>query len=131
MKYNWLLDEVSSAGRENLDATHAASYDRKEDASAEAERELLIRIGLSESSEVIDVGAGTGQFTMAVAPACARIVAVNVSPIMLDILRMTGSDRTTSHARSVVASTSTSGALSPAVSRGAMILASEVRTAHV
>lgn len=87
MKYTWMLDEVSSAGRENLDSSHAVSYDRKEDASAEAERELLVRLGLSESSEVLDVGAGTGQFSLAVASVCARVVAVDVSPIMLEILR--------------------------------------------
>jgi ubiquinone/menaquinone biosynthesis C-methylase UbiE len=87
MKYKWMLDEVASAGRENLDATHAASYDRKEDASAKDECGLLIRLGLSKSSEVLDVGAGTGQFTLTVAPACARVVAVDVSPIMLEVLR--------------------------------------------
>jgi ubiquinone/menaquinone biosynthesis C-methylase UbiE len=36
---------------------------------------------------VIDVGAGTGQFTLAVASTCARVVAVDVSPLMLDQLR--------------------------------------------
>lgn len=87
MKYKWLLDEVANAGRENLDATHAAGYDRKEDASTRDECGLLIRLGLSKASEVLDVGAGTGQFTLTVAPACARVVAVDVSPIMLEILR--------------------------------------------
>ena len=33
----WLLDEVASAGRENLDAGHVAHYDDKEDAGAAAE----------------------------------------------------------------------------------------------
>jgi ubiquinone/menaquinone biosynthesis C-methylase UbiE len=38
-------------------------------------------------STVVDIGAGTGQFAIAVAPACARVVAVDVSAIMLDQLR--------------------------------------------
>jgi len=59
----WLLDEVASAGRENLDAGHVARYDDKEDASAVEEVALLQRLGLTSSSIVIDVGAGTGQFT--------------------------------------------------------------------
>jgi ubiquinone/menaquinone biosynthesis C-methylase UbiE len=87
MKYKWILDEVASAGRENLDGAHAASYDRKEDASAEAEVGLLTRLGLSESSDVVDIGAGTGQFTVAISPACARVVAVDVSPVMIAVLR--------------------------------------------
>lgn len=87
MKYDWTLNELASAGRENLDPAHAAEYDSKEDADANAELELLIRLGLSETSEVIDLGAGTGQFTLAAAPLSARVVAVDVSPVMLTILR--------------------------------------------
>ncbi len=40
----WLLDEVASAGRENLDADHVARYDGKEDASAVEEVALLQRL---------------------------------------------------------------------------------------
>jgi ubiquinone/menaquinone biosynthesis C-methylase UbiE len=36
---------------------------------------------------VVDVGAGTGQFSLAIASACARVVAVDVSPVMLNQLR--------------------------------------------
>jgi len=36
---------------------------------------------------VVDLGAGTGQFSLAVAPVCARVVAVDVSPVMLETLR--------------------------------------------
>src|SRR5262245_30190999 len=87
MKYKWILNEVASAGRENLDAAHASEYDRKENANAEAELDLLKELGLSETSEVVDLGAGTGQFTLAGAPASARVVAVDVSPVMLSVLK--------------------------------------------
>ena len=83
----WLLDEVASAGRENLDAGHVARYDAKEDAGAGDEVTFLERRGLTRDSVVVDVGAGTGQFAIAAAPACARVVAVDVSPVMLDALR--------------------------------------------
>ncbi len=79
----WLLDEVASAGRENLDAAHVWRYDIKEDAEAESEVALLKGWGLHAESEVMDLGAGTGQFTLAVAPVCARVVAVDVSPVMV------------------------------------------------
>ena len=84
--HHWLLDEVKSAGRENLDANHASQYDFKEDASVMEELALMKRLGLNEQSEVVDVGAGTGQFTLAVASVCARVVAVDVSPVMLEVL---------------------------------------------
>lgn len=83
----WLLDEVASAGRENLDAEHVARYDAKEDAGAADEVALLQRWGLTTTSTVIDFGAGTGQFTLAAAPASGRVIAIDVSPVMLDLLR--------------------------------------------
>lgn len=83
----WLVDELSYAGRESLDADHAARYDSKEDASASNEVELLKGIGLTPDALVVEFGAGTGQFTVAVAPSCARVIAVDVSEPMLNQLR--------------------------------------------
>jgi SAM-dependent methyltransferase len=82
----WLLDEVSSAGRENLDGVHVERYDGKMDARAPDEIELLLPAGLGASSVVVDLGSGTGQFALAVAPLCRRVVAVDVSPVMLERL---------------------------------------------
>ena len=89
----WLLDEVSTAGRENLDATHVARYDGKENAGASEEVDLLRTHGLDERWVVVDLGAGTGQFASAVAPHCRRVVAVDVSPVMLDRLRTKVADQ--------------------------------------
>lgn len=86
-RHNWMLDEVASAGRENLDADHASRYDVKEDAGAMEELRLVKNLGLNEQSEVVDIGAGTGQFALAAASACARVVAVDVSPVMLAVLK--------------------------------------------
>jgi SAM-dependent methyltransferase len=83
----WLLDELSSAGRENLDADHVARYDAKMDAGAAAEVELLQGLGLADRSTLVDLGAGTGQLTLAAAAVAARVVAVDVSPVMLQRLR--------------------------------------------
>lgn len=84
---SWLLDEVASAGRENLDEVHVGQYDEKEDAHADAEVHVLLDHGLDTDSVVVDLGAGTGQFTLAVAPRCAEVVAVDISPVMLERLR--------------------------------------------
>ena len=70
-------------GRENLDAGHVARYDTKEDAGAAGEVRVLQELGLDHRSTVVDIGAGTGQFTLAAASVCARVVAVDVSPVML------------------------------------------------
>jgi ubiquinone/menaquinone biosynthesis C-methylase UbiE len=79
----WFVDELSHAGRENLDPAHVERYDGKEDASAAAEVALLEQLGLTGESLVVEFGAGTGQFSVAAAPACARLIAVDVSPVML------------------------------------------------
>lgn len=83
----WLLDELASVGRENLDVDHVSRYDIKMDAEGAGELDVLRRLGLSRDSEVVDLGAGTGQFVLAAAPVCAHVVAVDISPVMLGMLR--------------------------------------------
>ncbi len=48
---------------------------------------LLRSLGLDTRSTVLDLGAGTGQFTLAVAPSCARVIAADISPVMQERLR--------------------------------------------
>jgi SAM-dependent methyltransferase len=80
---DWLLDEFSYAGRENLDPDHVGRYDSKMDASAVQELEVLRAFGLGASSMLVEFGAGTGQLTIEAARVCGRVVAVDVSRPML------------------------------------------------
>lgn len=85
---SWWPDERVHAGREHFDEDHARRYDAKMDAEAAGEIRLLQDAGaLGEDSVVVDLGAGSGQFTLAVAACCRRVVAVDVSPVMLGVLR--------------------------------------------
>ena len=85
---SWWLDERAYAGREHSDAQHARRYDAKMDSGAAAEVRLLQEAGaLHPECTVVDLGAGTGQFTLAAAEVCRRVVAVDVSPLMLAQLR--------------------------------------------
>jgi SAM-dependent methyltransferase len=84
---SWWLEETIHAGREHFDERHAERYDAKEDAQAADEVCLLQELGvLRPDSSVVDFGAGTGQFTLAAAEVCERVVAVDVSPLMLQQL---------------------------------------------
>jgi len=81
---SWWLDERSHAGREHFDEQHARRYDAKMDAQAAEEIRLLQDAGvLNPGSSVVDIGAGSGQFTLAAAEVCERVAAVDVSPVML------------------------------------------------
>lgn len=83
----WLLNEMDYAGRENLDSDHVTRYDKKEDAKANEELQILKEFGLNQQSVVVDFGAGTGQFTLAAASECDQVIAVDISTVMLDVLR--------------------------------------------
>jgi len=83
----WLIDEIANAGRENVDVAHVERYDAKMDSRAADEVALLRSAGLGASSVIVDLGSGTGQFALAVATTCQRVVAVDVSPVMIERLR--------------------------------------------
>jgi len=84
----WMLDELAHAGPEHLEQAFVAGFDRKQgypDFSADVG--ALRGAGLGPSGTVVDMGAGTGRFALAAAPFAARVVAVDVSPAMLGVVR--------------------------------------------
>jgi SAM-dependent methyltransferase len=87
MTTNWWLDEGAHAGHEHLDPTYVAGYEAKAGYDPAEDIDVLRRHGLSSQSVVVDLGAGTGRFSVEVAPLCGQVVAVDVSPAMVDVLR--------------------------------------------
>jgi SAM-dependent methyltransferase len=81
-----LLDEIALAGREHLDPTYVAGYDRKARFDPAADLDALRARGLGPASTLIDFGAGTGTFALAASAVCKRVVAVDVSPAMVDAI---------------------------------------------
>lgn len=84
---DWYLDELRYAGPEHLDPAYVVGYDRKAGTDFAAEVDALRALGLGPASTLVDLGAGTGGLALAAAPHCRRVVAVDVSPTMLDVLR--------------------------------------------
>jgi SAM-dependent methyltransferase len=84
---SWLLDEFAHAGGEHLDAEYVAGYDRKAATDPSGDLAVLGGNGPQATGTVVDFGAGTGTFALAAAPLCRRVVAVDVSPAMLAVLR--------------------------------------------
>lgn len=84
---DWMIDELAHAGPEHRDPGYIAGYDRKAATDPREDVALLRELGMSADSTLVDLGAGTGTFALALAPFCKRVVAVDVSPAMLDAVR--------------------------------------------
>jgi ubiquinone/menaquinone biosynthesis C-methylase UbiE len=84
---------VALAGREHLDATYVAGYDRKAGFDPSGDIELLRAHGLGGDSTLIDFGAGTGELALAAASHCKRVLAIDVSPAMLEAVRAKVAER--------------------------------------
>ncbi len=81
-------DELELAGAEHLDPEYVARYERKAEFDPSEDVEELQSRGLGPASTLIDFGAGTGTLALAAAPICRRVIAVDVSPAMLETLRV-------------------------------------------
>lgn len=81
------LDEAVHAGREHLDPAYVAGYDAKTGFDVGFDVELLRGLGIGPDTTLVDLGAGTGLLSAAVAPICGRVVAVDPSPAMLAAAR--------------------------------------------
>ena len=88
MTESWMIDELAHAGPEHLDPAFVAGYDRKQGYPDPAEDLAVFEAhGLDGTSEVLDFGAGSGQFSLAAARRFGHVTAVDVSPAMLAELR--------------------------------------------
>jgi ubiquinone/menaquinone biosynthesis C-methylase UbiE len=84
----WTLDELAHAGPEHLDPVFVTGYERKQGYPDPAEDlAVLAAHGLDETSTVLDLGAGTGRFSLAAARRFGQVTAVDISPAMLEFLR--------------------------------------------
>jgi methylase of polypeptide subunit release factors len=83
----WFPDELARAGREHLDPAYAAAYNRKTGFDAAEDVAALRKLGPDETATLVDLGAGTGALALAAARFCRRVVAVDVSSAMLDLMR--------------------------------------------
>lgn len=86
----WFLDELAHAGTEHLDDAFITGYDRKQGFPDPApDIAEFQQQGLDHTATVVDLAAGTGQFTRAAANVFGRVIAVDVSPAMVSWLRRT------------------------------------------
>jgi ubiquinone/menaquinone biosynthesis C-methylase UbiE len=84
---NWVFDELEHAGTEHVSTEQVALYDQKAQVDPARDLQRFEVYGLAEDATLVDLGAGTGIFALEAAKRCGRVVAVDVSPAMLEVMR--------------------------------------------
>lgn len=84
---NWWLDELAHAGQEHLDQAYVAGYEAKAQYDPTFDIDILRQHGFGSTSSIVDLGAGTGRFSVDSAAICDHVIAVDVSPAMVAMLR--------------------------------------------
>ena len=92
MSTEWMIDELAYAGPEHLEPEYAAAYDRKAGFDPSEDLAALRAAGLDQTSTLVDLGAGTGTFALAAAAELGHVVAVDISPAMVDVLGARAAD---------------------------------------
>lgn len=87
MTPNWMPNEILLAGGEHLDPGYVPGYDTKAGFDPKPDLQMLIDAGMSTKQSLIDLGAGTGTFAIAAAAHVERVIAVDVSALMLGEMR--------------------------------------------
>jgi SAM-dependent methyltransferase len=83
----WEWNELKGAGPEHLDRSYVAGFDRKSAFDPEPDLADLRSQGLGPRSTLLDFGAGTGEFAIAASRRCKHVVAIDVSPPMVALMR--------------------------------------------
>ena len=89
-KPGWFYDEMKHSGVDYSDPAQVAVYDGRHQKFRNYKREAEAIIGalkIEPEHTVIDMGVGTGAFSLHAAPYCKTIYAVDVSPVMLAYTR--------------------------------------------
>jgi putative AdoMet-dependent methyltransferase len=84
---SWQWNEQIQRGTDYASVERVREYDERmaamRDVAAEAGK-ILDQIGVSSDDVVLEIGTGTGAFARAAARRCRRVIALDVSPVMLE-----------------------------------------------
>jgi 2-polyprenyl-3-methyl-5-hydroxy-6-metoxy-1,4-benzoquinol methylase len=102
MKYDFQFDEMHQIGADHADPVRANEYDSKMQMFrnyAQEARVLVQELNITDQMSILDIGAGTGAFSIELAAFCREITAIDVSSIMLQILETKAGKRAITNIR--------------------------------
>ena len=83
----WQYNEMKHCGVDYSNQAQVEVYDKRHQRFRDYEREaeaIIDRLALGADDMIIDIGCGTGAFTLCAAKYCKKIYGVDVSKVMLD-----------------------------------------------
>ncbi|MDD5615106.1 MAG: methyltransferase domain-containing protein [Candidatus Methanoperedens sp.] len=90
MNQRWHYDEMKQVGTDYADAKEVEAYDARmrkiRDIRSETEK-ILDSLHITKDRTLLEIGCGTGEFTIAAAGRCKNIIAADVSLPMLEFAR--------------------------------------------
>lgn len=89
-KPEWYYDEYALSGTDFHDLKEVEAYVERILSHTDFEKisaDLANRIGLKPEHTLMDMGSGPGMMTIAIAPKCAKVFAVDISDMMLEYFR--------------------------------------------
>jgi ubiquinone/menaquinone biosynthesis C-methylase UbiE len=92
----WLFDESTQVGVDYNDGSVASAYDKQHSNFRnldEEARKIAKDLELSQASTILDIGCGTGELATRLARICKHVYAVDISNVMVDVLRAKISDQ--------------------------------------
>lgn len=83
----WQYDEMQQVGTDYTDEAQVEAYDRQmqrlRDVNEETEA-IIKSINLKRNETILEIGTGTGSFAIEAAKHCEKVIAIDVSPKMLE-----------------------------------------------
>ncbi len=83
----WQYNEMQQVGTDYADEAEVETYDRRmqrlRDVNEETET-IIKSINLKKDDTILEIGTGTGSFAIEAAKHCSKVIAIDVSPKMLE-----------------------------------------------
>ncbi len=83
----WQYNEMQQVGTDYADEAQVEAYDRRMQRlrDVKEETEAIIKsINLKKNGTILEIGTGTGSFAIEAAKHCEKVIAIDVSPMMLE-----------------------------------------------